>query len=903
LYAVRLMLTGLVLALLLGLPAEVQAQSEEDIWGPPVNLSRSGAASQPRLVAAPDGRLQAFWWDRFDGLVTTVFNDATWSSSVKAPIMMTVEIENPGPGEEPTIVVPAVSEMPVIVSDNTGWVHALWLRAPDEKTGAQALMHSQMRLGSASWSEPEVLAESAVAFDMSGGASGRLVLAYVRTLHTETQPAGIYVRRNLGRGGGWEAATTVYGSIYFRLLTPEEAYVRVADGFDKNISVVWEDPRLEEARYARSIDAGITWTEPVSLGDADQGPGRPRIVALPNGGALRLWEGTLMSDCNLYQQRYPDPNERLDAWGPVERVLQGVSRCPEEDRFWLQGNSLVWLWGEGSRTLSLAAWDAAKGQWSEPRLFDFGFEDPETARQIDLEDLRVAFGGQVLTVLGSDPAGGEVWATVARMDALELAFAPIPPWSEPELLSQEGAQADTAAMALDAEGGIRVVWSEQGSGKEPGAVVLYAQRSGADERWSYPVEVARGASGEELARQPALVTDARGLVHVVWSGGTSGHILYSRAQTDQARIAREWSSPQTLSDPGMAGSWPQIGIDGAGRLYVVYAVPLNEGRGIYAVRSDDGGLTWSDPGLIFDAQEAGWALVDHPTMAVAHDGTVHVAWIRAALSDSLPPQGIYYARVGTQAGWGGSTIVSDSGEEGQPPAIRLATEQLELADAGHDWPQLVLAGGDLRLIYNDAEGGVWHRRYEMGSEAEAGFWDTPRQVTGLPQVSGPVGLAADGGGTLHLVGVAADGEELLYSTWDGERWSSAEAFTLEPGMEAESVTAAATADGGGELAVALSVMVADEGEEATLALYFTARTIPTVDVSVMPTPLPLPSATPELAAGELEPTLGVPTLTPDLMAGPTPSSSAVDPRLLGGGMAAVILVGALVMWPLLSRRR
>jgi hypothetical protein len=88
-HPVRVTLAGLILALLLGLAGGVQAQSEDDVWGTPVNLSRSGAAGQPRVVAAPDGTLQAFWWDRFDGLMTAVFNGRRWSSPVMAPILMT----------------------------------------------------------------------------------------------------------------------------------------------------------------------------------------------------------------------------------------------------------------------------------------------------------------------------------------------------------------------------------------------------------------------------------------------------------------------------------------------------------------------------------------------------------------------------------------------------------------------------------------------------------------------------------------------------------------------------------------------------------------------------------------------------------------------------------------------
>ena len=170
-----------------------------------------------------------------------------------------------------------------------------------------------------------------------------------------------------------------------------------------------------------------------------------------------------------------------------------------------------------------------------------------------------------------------------------------------------------------------------------------------------------------------------------------------------------------------------------------------------------------------------------------------------------------------------------------------------------------------------------------------------------------MGLAVDGAGTLHLLAAAAGGEALSYSMWDGERWSSGEAFALGPDAAqaagAGLGAAAATLPQGGQLAVALGMMVTGEEEEAVPAVYTLARAIPTVDVPAVPAPLPLPSATPEVAGSEPTPTLAAPTPTPDLMAGPAPSSPPVDPRLLGGGIAAVLIIGALATRPLWGRRR
>ena len=58
------------------LASDIKAQEEID---PPVNLSQSGAASQPRIVVSPDGIVQAFWIDQFDGLMTAVNRNGSWS--------------------------------------------------------------------------------------------------------------------------------------------------------------------------------------------------------------------------------------------------------------------------------------------------------------------------------------------------------------------------------------------------------------------------------------------------------------------------------------------------------------------------------------------------------------------------------------------------------------------------------------------------------------------------------------------------------------------------------------------------------------------------------------------------------------------------------------------------------
>jgi hypothetical protein len=355
----------------------------------------------------------------------------------------------------------------------------------------------------------------------------------------------------------------------------------------------------------------------------------------------------------------------------------------------------------------------------------------------------------------------------------------------------------------------------------------------------------------------------------------------------------------------MAGSWPQIGVDAAGRLYVVYAVPVNEGRGIYLTRSDDSGKTWLEPKVVFDAAAAGWSMVDHPALTVAPDGTLHVAWVRGALPGTRPPQGIYYTQ-------------SDNGGNGW-------TEPLEVAEAGYDWPRLALASGQVHLLYAEAGGGdVWHRWSDAESRAGSGNGlSTATRVRGWEGALVPFGLTTDSNGTLHLVGVNVEGEALLYSTWDGStgptaggsHWSAAETFRLGSEMELGLGVAAATLSQGGRLAVALRALAVGEGEKAATVIFGTWRAIPTVEVPPAPAPTPTPMVTP------------IPTPGPTAAPSPTPAPStalrqssgqgsgqalmsglllwisSMDPLLLGGGLAALIVVGVLATRGVWTRRQ
>jgi hypothetical protein len=254
-----------------------------------------------------------------------------------------------------------IGAMPLLTADAGGRAHAFWLGEPDEETGARPLMHSRLAIGSTTWSAADAVTKSALVWHLEADPAGTLHLVYVRSQRSDASPAGVYYRRSTDGGVTWSAPQVLYSSMYFRLLSTEEAHVHVAAGGEGQVYVTWDDPRLETAFYAHSTDGGLAWEESRAVGDPEEGAKRARVVVGQEGQVLLLWEAIRAAgSCVLYQQHANDG-------GAPQRVLEELGRCPEEVKFLRTANGQVLLvTSSGGGGLTLAAWDGSVDQWSEP---------------------------------------------------------------------------------------------------------------------------------------------------------------------------------------------------------------------------------------------------------------------------------------------------------------------------------------------------------------------------------------------------------------------------------------------------------------------------------------------------------------------------------------------------------
>jgi len=816
------------------------AEPTESVWTEPVNLSRSGTASNPVPVVGMEDSFQVFWWDRFDGLMSAYYDGEAWSRAVETPIM-TIRVTEEGFQTLP------IDFMPRIVGDGQGGAHAFWLQQREKGQVAQSLMHAILALGTNVWSEPDLVTDDVAAWEMRADREGTLHLLFVRNVDSETY----YTQMSPDRAG-WSQPRLLYPTLYARLWSDEDARLALAVDETGRLLAVWDNPRLQQLLYAWSVDGGESWSEPAALELPEYRPQHP-VVSSVGGMALLLWQsGGGFYQGRLYQQRLSLGDF---SWQEPELL-------PEQLQFdltttqplgWV-GERVLFAVGMGTPYVSLVAWDVSQPKgWSDAKFVPSDFQETATGRYVYWDAVNVGLGADWLIAVGLDRQG-DVWAMQRLTRGLDWVFAPPSPWSDPEELSFEEGTPKLPSMAGDVEGRIHAVWAVMALQGGADNALYYARlENGA---WTSPAPILRSPKG--WAAQPSLAVSGDWL-HLAWSGGDEGQIYYSRSYAQDAYAAGSWSEPLPL--PGEAlltkgNSDPCLVADLRGGLHLLYVVPLNEGRGVYYLSSKDQGETWSAPTLVFDAADAGWAMVMHPTLAVDHDGTLYAAWVRASLPGMGGPQGIYYA------------TSRDGGQTWIGPVM--------LAGEGGDAPRLVVSRlGEVHLFYRDVRqpGPVW----EMWSPDSGQSWTYPTNVPGFVRTVGGFSTVADGQGHLYLAGMTetdAGVVRFLYAAWDAEaqQWSVREALDLPLHVRDTLGVRVGLAPLQGELVALMVNQVQDDDQTMRWQLQHSGREVAAIEalpeslmeplVTPVPTPLPTvaPTATPRIQVDPRPPAPELPGL-------------------------------------------
>ncbi len=253
-------------------------------------------------------------------------------------------------------------------------------------------------------------------------------------------------------------------------------------------------------------------------------------------------------------------------------------------------------------------------------------------------------------------------------------------WSPPSLITHTGYY---TRMAVDGQGRLHLIFTkdifDENNLACPGCSdVFYRWSDDNGVSWSAPIDISNLPTGSV---KPQILVDKQNNLHVIWEEGpgTGGigmlndptKIMYT-ASYDRGKT---WIAPVEFIAPGGRARNGAIGLDGEGKLLVVWQ-GLPEDMVYFQLSSDDG-HSWSPPQPI--AGVWGGAAVystklDGYEMATDSDGNVHLVLVGRTAKDQQSLSVLHLS-------WDGSTW-------SEPEIITTLVGDVP------EWPQLAIGNGN-----------------------------------------------------------------------------------------------------------------------------------------------------------------------------------------------------------------
>ena len=145
------------------------------------------------------------------------------------------------------------------------------------------------------------------------------------------------------------------------------------------------------------------------------------------------------------------------------------------------------------------------------------------------------------------------------------------------------------------------------------AIILLLLYATAQAQWTEPMQIC----GFEYGLLDARLSVVGDTIHVVGSGGAD---LYYLRSTDNGRT---WTEPICPADTFEGSNMPDI-LCGNGYVHLVGVIYfIGERQKVFHFSSSDGGVTWSDPHLVFGDHDG---FLKYPRLAVSGD-TIFVSYV------------------------------------------------------------------------------------------------------------------------------------------------------------------------------------------------------------------------------------------------------------------------------------
>lgn len=463
-------------------------------------------------------------------------------------------------------------------------------------------------------------------------------------------------------------------------------------------------------------------------------------------------------------------------------------------------------------------------------------------------------------------------------------------WSEPFPLSSEDSDAlwNGARLVADKYGNTHVFWAEQ-SYIDGQIAIEYRVFDG--NWWSEPVDIFLVKSSTFGFLSDAFV-DAQDNLHLAWTMGEKGPILYYRAPLQGARDVRNW---QQIAQFNVSAFAADLVVDNEGGIHIAYSNVWGAESGIYMLSSFDDGLTWEQPLWVDPDIPPSYspANVFLSIDEVTHK--LHLTYKYEELTDDSETLSVVGKEIRHQ-------YSEDNGRTWSYPTV------IDVADESPG----ELRANDIAFFMNNDEGhiiwtGTEETRRDYRHTTDGGkTWSATSRIFGELHGSAGDTMVMDGSGHLHFLGQIRYPQGLWSIIWDGKEWLQPHLIYLirrsseedYQGVHVHGVHAAVNR--GNQLIVTFMNSPA-ELHNTIYGMYRVYDDVTAVPPAATPTATPLPQPTPTLDPVSVTEPTRIPTGNFDANAPFVDPNYGISPWVTVFPSVAIILIAVGVA--LVRRRR
>lgn len=389
--------------------------------------------------------------------------------------------------------------------------------------------------------------------------------------------------------------------------------------------------------YISSL-CGETWSSPQDLSTAGQNSSVPTVAISSNGKVVTAWvcQAKIQASDSTFPGAWSTPTTLQS---PLkESAFRPIIKINSSDHALLTwGGSFIDSPEGGAFTSSLfwgTAWSEPISIWIAATYFspDIAINDSDQCVSL----LEYIYGHTAVLSSKWYWGGG---------------------WSQPTALSLNDREAAQGKLALNNSGAIVAVWQQ----KDGTDNIIYGQSSSYHGFWpvSYPTNGAALSARGQNAKNPAIALNDSFQAIAVWVRSNGIHDIIQAATFT---IGFKWSSPSDLSAPFQSAAAPQIAINDSGQAVAVWSRSNGLNTIIQASTLTYGG-SWSAPiDLSATGEDA-----SSPQLAINNAGQVVVVWKRSNGLNTI----IQATTCNFGQSWSTPVDLSELGQNATSPQVAL----------------------------------------------------------------------------------------------------------------------------------------------------------------------------------------------------------------------------------------